>query len=213
MSVSLLVLGRAMTAEASSAQDQKRGIVGAFCTEIGRPEAAANATFEAVAAALQGELLLPLRALSEGVTSMTSTFNGAPVPRAPIEAVVKDIIAHVLDGTFAEWRYTNSVGKRQVTPLARRRFARARPTAVRILRRLLVRKGPIPPAAASPGSAAAAAASLASAAAAASLASAAAVHQRLELHATRLVMVSRVPHVSNRGSWLVGSSAPVGTME
>ena len=55
-------------------------IVSAFCVEIGAPEIAAGATFPAVAAALRGELVLPLRALKEGIVSMTTTFNGGTPP-------------------------------------------------------------------------------------------------------------------------------------
>lgn len=60
-------------------------LIEAFCFEIGRPRNAGNATFPAVIAALQAELLLPLRALSEGIVSMTKTFNGAPVPHTNVQ--------------------------------------------------------------------------------------------------------------------------------
>ena len=112
---SLISLGKNITADGSARDATEAGLVSAFCTEIGRPQAAANAKFPAVAAALQGELTLPLRALSEGIVSMTRTFNGAPVPRAPIETIVSSIISHVLDGSFTDWRYTNPVGQRQAS--------------------------------------------------------------------------------------------------
>jgi hypothetical protein len=98
-------------------------LVAAFCSEIGRPQNTGNATFAAVSAALEAELVLPLRALSEGIVSMTRTFNGAPVPRADIERVVDEIVAHVLDGSFSEWRYTNAVGVRQLEGLSAQQIA------------------------------------------------------------------------------------------
>ncbi|KAL1520740.1 hypothetical protein AB1Y20_022308 [Prymnesium parvum] len=93
-------------------------LIQALCDEISRPEMAAKATFDAVSAALGAELLLPLRALSEGIPSMTRTLNGAPVPREAVEATVQSIISHVLDGTFAEWRYVNPTGRRQLDGLS-----------------------------------------------------------------------------------------------
>ena len=121
----LVALGHNITADGSTPETAEAGLVSAFCTEIGRPEARKSATFAGVAAALQGELTLPLRALSEGIMSMTSTFNGAPVPRAPIEATVSSIISHVLDGSYTEWRYTNPVGQRQA--IARPPYIRSPP--------------------------------------------------------------------------------------
>ena len=54
------------------------------------------------------------------------------MPRAPIEATVGAITSHVLAGTFAEWRYTNPVGARQLEGLSAEQIAMWRePTAVR----------------------------------------------------------------------------------
>ncbi|CAK0862005.1 unnamed protein product, partial [Prorocentrum cordatum] len=92
-------------------------IAAAFCEEIGAPQLAPpscprmGTTFGAVAAALEGELLLPLRALQEGTESMTRTFLGAPVPRRPIEQKVAELTAAVLEGGFARWRYEKPGGQ------------------------------------------------------------------------------------------------------
>jgi len=107
-------------------------LVAAFCEEIGAPGAAGAATFPAVAAALEGELLLPLRALQEGVESMTRTFLGAHVPREPIQDCVNELTSHVLDGTFSSWRYENPVGRRQLEGLSVAQIAKWRePSATR----------------------------------------------------------------------------------
>ena len=60
-----------MTARAHHSGDGEREalLVAAFCSEIGLPPesvALSTARFDAVAAALQADLLLPLRALQEG---------------------------------------------------------------------------------------------------------------------------------------------------
>ena len=105
----------ARTLAASTEESDAHGaMVQAFCIEIGAPSLAANATWEGVQSAINAELLWPLRSLAEGVTSMTKTFNGAPVPRAPLQAAVDTILAHVLDGSFSTWRYENPVGAQQV---------------------------------------------------------------------------------------------------
>jgi hypothetical protein len=76
---------------ASVAQDAEREtlLVAAFCSEISYPPGSlANANFNAVAAALEAELLLPLRALREGLNDMTRTLRGQLVPWAPLQRVV-----------------------------------------------------------------------------------------------------------------------------
>ena len=118
-----LVGGGAAGAEAA--------LVELLCAEIGRPAAAAEATFAAAAAALDAELVLPLRALNEGIVSMTTTFNGAPVPRKAVEACVGDVTRHVLNGSFAAWRYSNAVGAAQLAGLSDAQIAVWRePTSV-----------------------------------------------------------------------------------
>jgi len=98
----------------------------AFIREIGllpsdRP--AGSASFSAVAAALQAELLLPLRALNEG--EYAHTMMGAPLPLEELRGVVASITTAVLShvGGFAEWRYTNPVGKEQLRGLSERQAA------------------------------------------------------------------------------------------
>jgi len=66
--------------------------------------------------------LLPLRALNEdrlANSSMTRTFKQEPLPREKIQACVDQITARVLGGTFAEWRYSNAVGVRQLKGLSK----------------------------------------------------------------------------------------------
>lgn len=107
------------TALAAASEDESRQLlIGAFCTEIGAPENLAhNATWEGVRAALRAELLLPMRSLLEGVTSMTRTFNGGAVPRPAIQKTVDEIVAAVLAGRFSQWRYENGVGRAQLAGL------------------------------------------------------------------------------------------------
>ena len=105
------------SAAAAGSHKYEAAMVELFCSEIGAPSKSSNATWPAVVAALDAELAMPLRSLSEGITSMTKTFNGAPVPREPIEATVDAIVGAVLSGRFSEWRYTNPVGAKQLEGL------------------------------------------------------------------------------------------------
>ena len=115
------------TLAAADDEDAKqRALITAFCEEIGSAAHAANATWDGVRAALDGELLMPLRSLAEGVESMTKTFNGAPVPRAPVQSTVDAILAAVLAGRFAAWRYENPVGVRQLEGLSDAQVAKWR---------------------------------------------------------------------------------------
>jgi len=95
-------------------------VLQAFLHEIGLPEdsvAREKATFDGVAAALDAELVLPLRALAEA--ELSRTMNGMPLPQAGMKAVVESIIGAVVaspDG-YAEWRYTCPVGREQLRGL------------------------------------------------------------------------------------------------
>ena len=63
-----------------------------FLWEIGlQPESppGLKATFQGVMAALEAELLLPLRALNEGQRGMHKTYSGEPVPPAKIAELVQ----------------------------------------------------------------------------------------------------------------------------
>ncbi|KAK3260414.1 hypothetical protein CYMTET_30626 [Cymbomonas tetramitiformis] len=93
-------------------------IPSALLRELGVLESEYQPTFPGVLAALENELLLPLRALHEGQESMTRTFNGAAVPAEPIAATVHALIANVVKGTYKEWRYSNPVGLRQLEGLS-----------------------------------------------------------------------------------------------
>lgn len=92
-------------------------IAAAFCKEISAEPCAKP---EAVLAALEAELLLPLRALNEdrlSGSSMARTYRGGDLPQDKIESCIDEITAHVLDGTFSSWRYENPVGLRQLEGL------------------------------------------------------------------------------------------------
>lgn len=89
----------------------------AFMREIG---ADVNATCDAaaVAAALDAELLMPLRALNEGQRSMHRTYLGEPVPAEPVATAVRELTAAVVAGHFAQWRCENPVSRRQLEGLS-----------------------------------------------------------------------------------------------
>eukprot|EP00928_Gymnodinium_smaydae_P032833 TRINITY_DN23684_c0_g3_i1.p1 TRINITY_DN23684_c0_g3~~TRINITY_DN23684_c0_g3_i1.p1 ORF type:complete len:668 (+),score=96.17 TRINITY_DN23684_c0_g3_i1:216-2219(+) len=97
-------------------------LVEAFLFEIGLPADASAirsaASFEGVAAALEAELLLPLRALLEG--EINRTLYGAPLPESEIRAVVFSIVEAVVSGVgnFAAWRYGCPAGVRQLQGLS-----------------------------------------------------------------------------------------------
>eukprot|EP00931_Biecheleriopsis_adriatica_P103648 TRINITY_DN78450_c0_g1_i1.p1 TRINITY_DN78450_c0_g1~~TRINITY_DN78450_c0_g1_i1.p1 ORF type:complete len:499 (-),score=87.80 TRINITY_DN78450_c0_g1_i1:25-1500(-) len=97
-------------------------ILTAFCDEISAAEEPRkNATVEAGLAALEAELLLPLRALNEdrfAGSTLARTFNGDPLPAGRMEAKVDEITGHVLAGTFSIWRYSNRIGARQLDGLS-----------------------------------------------------------------------------------------------
>lgn len=96
-------------------------IAAAFAKEISAaPGALTGAKGDAVLVALEAELLLPLRALNEdrlAGNSIARTFGGAALPVDKIQACIDQITAHVLDGTFSNWRYENPVGTRQLEGL------------------------------------------------------------------------------------------------
>jgi len=120
-----------VTALAATPRSADTLIVDEFCNQIGAPEGtAANSTFLGVLAALDNELLLPLRAFNEGLTSMFTTFNGQPVPPGPITDAVRQVTAATLSNRLAEWRYTNPVGAAQLAGLNAEQIAMWRePTA------------------------------------------------------------------------------------
>ncbi|CAE8607749.1 unnamed protein product [Polarella glacialis] len=105
-----------------SSDSPGRRIITSFCDEISAaPEARASATLEGCLAALEAELLLPLRAFNEdrlAGTSMARTFNGDALPTGKIVAKVDELTARVLDGSFSAWRYSNPIGARQLEGLS-----------------------------------------------------------------------------------------------
>ena len=71
--------------------------------------------------------MLPLRALNEdrlAGDSIAKTFNGAALPVAAMRAVVDEITARVLDGTFGAWRYANPTSAFQLAGLSAAQVAR-----------------------------------------------------------------------------------------
>lgn len=113
--------------EAERLQQAERLIVGSFVAEIGAlPAVAENATFAGVAACLEGELLLPLRAFTEGIASMYTTFGGSPVPARPVQEAVRALVGATLANRLAEWRYTNPVGVAQLEGLTAAQIAKWR---------------------------------------------------------------------------------------
>jgi len=103
-------------------------VVAAFIREAAvRPKApeAAGARFEGVLAALEEELLMPLRALNEPGQNIYITFGTrSPIPKGPIDQCVADITAHVLQGDYSEWRYNNPVGQHQLSGLTEEQKAK-----------------------------------------------------------------------------------------
>lgn len=110
-------------ASASKNSQREDLLVTAFCKEIGLAAGSVpDASFGAVADALRGELLLPLRALREGLSDMTRTFSGMPVPRASLQNKVDAVTRNVLKGSFSEWRYSNPVGQAQLRGLSKKQI-------------------------------------------------------------------------------------------
>jgi len=96
-------------------------LMAAFLREIGSTPSdgfAEVARFEGILDALEAELLLPLRAMNEGTKDLRTTFTGEPIPPGMLAKTVVDIVSHVVQGDFSEWRYSNPVGKRQLEGLS-----------------------------------------------------------------------------------------------
>mmetsp|Transcript_71764 Transcript_71764/g.138674 ORF Transcript_71764/g.138674 Transcript_71764/m.138674 type:complete len:459 (+) Transcript_71764:16-1392(+) len=101
-------------------------LVAVFLREIGSEPSdghAEVARFEAILAALEAELLLPLRAMNEGTKDLCTTFTGQSIPPGLLTKAVVDIVSHVVQGDFAEWRYSNPVGRRQLEGLSHDQIA------------------------------------------------------------------------------------------
>lgn len=103
-------------------------VVEAFIFEIGIPPssaAASAATMPGVVAALEGELLLPLRALTEGRQQMHKTYRGELIPPAAVSATMEALMTAVLSspGGYSAWRYGNAVCKEQLRGLTEQQLA------------------------------------------------------------------------------------------
>lgn len=99
-------------------------VVATFLLEIGvaaDSPVANSASFAGVLAALNSELLLPLRAFQEGQRHMCQTYNGEEVPAAAMTNAVQELLVATLSkpGGFSEWRYNNLVGAEQLRGLCR----------------------------------------------------------------------------------------------
>lgn len=96
----------------------------AFMQEIGCQTSLCKARFAGCAAALKSELLLPLRALNEGIECMTTTTFGDPLPEDQIRGTVLAITSSVVSSanSFAEWRYSNDIGQEQLRGLTMRQL-------------------------------------------------------------------------------------------
>lgn len=134
---------KGLTNGSRAGTDPGDALVKCFCEEVSAaPAARAGATLQGVLAALEAELVLPLRALNEdrkAGNSMTRTFEGKSLPPAPILACVDQITAAVLNGTYASWRYENPVGARQLEGLTAEQIAAWRePTRTEFPRGLVV---------------------------------------------------------------------------
>lgn len=94
-----------------------RALVDTFLREIGLTPADTKGwkpTAEAIRAALDHELFLPLRALVE----TRATMNKGDETLSPaIEKAVKNILKHVVEGDYRDWRFDNPIGKKQLSGL------------------------------------------------------------------------------------------------
>jgi len=100
--------------------DATRALADAFVREIGAGSDR-HGTLEGVLSALEAELLMPLRAFNERVSDLLqpgSRVDRSLLPADKVSEVVSTITAHVLDGSFKQWRYSNPVGRRQLEGLA-----------------------------------------------------------------------------------------------
>jgi len=123
---SLIALARSLAEEDGSESPGAR-IATVFCIEISAVAKVCQvATVEGCLAALEAELLLPLRALNEDrlcSSFMARTFKGDALPASKIEDKIDEIMAHVVSGTFSQWRYSNPTGVRQLQGLSEKQLA------------------------------------------------------------------------------------------
>jgi len=107
--------------------DPEAALVNVFLEEIGATEPGSVAedavhatTFAAVKFALASELLLPLRALSEGVSSGLRTRSAEPIPSQAVRDALRALFVAVLSDPngFSDWRYGNAVGLEQLRGLS-----------------------------------------------------------------------------------------------
>lgn len=110
-----------VAAVAEGTVEAEAAVTEAFVGEIGlqaEEPAATAATFDGVAAALEAELLLPLRALNE--CDIRCTMSGNALPTEEIRQVVRTLTGAVLSrpGGFSDWRYGNPIGQEQLRGLS-----------------------------------------------------------------------------------------------
>jgi len=138
---SLIALARSLAEDGSESPGAR--IANFFCIEISAAAKVCQvATVEGCLAALEAELLLPLRALNEDrlcSSFMARTFKGDALPASKIEDKIDEIMSHVVSGTFSQWRYSNPTGVRQLQGLSEKQLALwVQPTRTEWHRGLLV---------------------------------------------------------------------------
>lgn len=91
----------------------EQAMVQGFLREVGVGEVPKGwqPTAEGVRAALEGELLVPLRALNETKGTMT---KGDPALLPHVERAVAEVTQHIVEGDYADWRYDNPVSQHQL---------------------------------------------------------------------------------------------------
>jgi hypothetical protein len=116
---------RKTLAEALKQDDPAKAVetalVAAFLPEIGVTAAQSkdwNMTAGAIRAALDHELLFPLRALNERtVAGISMKFHGRGLEE-PGKQALDAILQHVLEGSYEDWIYTNPVGAQQLSAMS-----------------------------------------------------------------------------------------------
>mmetsp|Transcript_36223 Transcript_36223/g.67342 ORF Transcript_36223/g.67342 Transcript_36223/m.67342 type:complete len:491 (+) Transcript_36223:168-1640(+) len=109
--------------------EAQEAVTSIFVSEIGLlvdSPPGSSATFSGVSAALAAELLLPMRAMVEGLLGDREVFawGRVPLPQEELRRTVYNIIGATLSGPdgFTRWRYSNEVGQEQLRGLTRQQL-------------------------------------------------------------------------------------------
>lgn len=119
-------ISKAVAAVLRRETDMESTVTKEFIREIGLSSNSAPAiaaSFSGVSAALNAELLLPLRALNEGLLAKNvevTTGNGDILAKQELRVTLEALMGAVLSrpGAFSEWRYSNAVGMEQLRGLS-----------------------------------------------------------------------------------------------